>query len=48
MFLSYRNQSDDLQNKSVDWFLYVGNIGRLKGQVEKNYKMTFIASVKPN
>ena len=28
MFLSYRNQSVDLQNKSTDWFLYDGNIGR--------------------
>ena len=25
-FLSYRNQSDDLQSKSVDWFLYDRNI----------------------
>ena len=24
MFLSYRNQSIDLQSNSVDWFLYVG------------------------
>ena len=28
MFLSYRNQSVDLQIKSTDWFLYDGNIGR--------------------
>ena len=25
----YRNQTVDLQNKSTDWFLYDGNIGRL-------------------
>ena len=25
-FLSYRNRSDDLQSKSVDWFLYDRNI----------------------
>ena len=24
---SYRNQSIDLQSKSVDWFLYDGNFG---------------------
>ena len=24
---SYRNQSFDLQGKSIDWFLYDGNIG---------------------
>ena len=24
---SYRNQSIDLQSKSIDWFLYEGNIG---------------------
>ena len=23
----YRNQSIDLQRKSIDWFLYEGNIG---------------------
>ena len=27
MFPSYINQSADLQSKSVDWFLYHGNIG---------------------
>ena len=27
MFPSYRNQSIDLQWKSIDWFLYEGNIG---------------------
>ena len=26
MFSAYRNQSTDLQCKSIDWFLYVGNI----------------------
>ena len=26
MFLSYRNQSIDLQNKSVDWFVYDRNL----------------------
>ena len=25
MFSAYRNQSTDLQCKSIDWFLYVGN-----------------------
>ena len=25
----YRNQSIDLRCKSIDWFLYGGNIGRL-------------------
>ena len=25
--LSYRNQSIDLQSKSIDWFLYDGNFG---------------------
>ena len=24
---SYRNQSIDLQSKSIDWFLYEGNTG---------------------
>ena len=28
MFPSYRNQSVDLKSKSIDWFLYNGNIGR--------------------
>ena len=28
MFLSYRNQSVDLQTKSADWFLYDRNIVR--------------------
>ena len=28
MSLSYRNQSIDLQSKSIDWFLYKGGIGR--------------------
>ena len=28
MFLSYRNQSVDLQSKSTDWFLYDGKIVR--------------------
>ena len=26
--LSYRNQSIDLQNKSIVWFLHEGDIGR--------------------
>ena len=30
MFPSYRNQSDDLPCKPTDWFLYDGNIGRLR------------------
>ena len=28
MSLSYRNQSTDLQSKSIDWFLYGRVIGR--------------------
>ena len=28
MSLSYRNQSIDLRNKSIDWFLYEKDIGR--------------------
>ena len=45
MFLSYRNQSVDLQSKSTDWFLYYGNIGRkkvkskLKQISNKNWKI---------
>ena len=27
VLLSYRNQSIDLLCKSIDWFLYEGNIG---------------------
>ena len=27
MLLSYRNQSSDLEYKSIDWFLYEDNIG---------------------
>ena len=27
MLPSYRNQSIDLQSKSINWFLYVGNTG---------------------
>ena len=27
MLLSYRNQSTDLECKSIDWFLYEDNIG---------------------
>ena len=30
VFPSYRNQSIDLQCKSIDWFLYEGNIGMKK------------------
>ena len=30
MFPSYRNQSIDLQNKSIDWFLYDESIGHLR------------------
>ena len=37
MFTSYRNQSVDLQSKSTDWFLYDGNIGRLKVKVTQAY-----------
>ena len=28
MSFSYRNQSIDLQSKSIDWFLYEKDIGR--------------------
>ena len=27
MLSSYRNQSNDLHSKSIDWFLYEGNTG---------------------
>ena len=27
IIISYRNQSIDLQNKLIDWFLYKGNTG---------------------
>ena len=27
VLLLYRNQSIDLQSKSIDWFLYEGNTG---------------------
>ena len=27
MLLAYKNQSIDLQSKSIDWFLYEGNTG---------------------
>ena len=30
MFPTYRNQSIDLQCKSIDWFLYERNIGMKK------------------
>ena len=30
MFRSYRNQSIDVHCKSIDWFLYAGNIGMKK------------------
>ena len=30
MFPSYRNQSIDLHYKSINWFLYEGNIGMKK------------------
>ena len=30
MFPTYRNQSFDLQCKSIGWFLYEGNIGMKK------------------
>ena len=36
MFLSYRNQSVDLQSKSTDWFLHDGNIGRYKVNLRDN------------
>ena len=38
MFPSYRNQSVDLQSKSIDWLLYDGNIGRyrVKKRSEQN------------
>ena len=26
---SYRNQSIDLHSKSIDWFLFEGNIGKM-------------------
>ena len=35
MFSSYRKQSVDLQSKSIDWFLYDGNIGRWKVREKK-------------
>ena len=34
MFISYRNQSVDLQSKSSDWFLYDVNIGRYRVKTE--------------
>ena len=33
MFSAYRSQSTDLQCKSIDWFLYVGNIRMKKVKV---------------
>ena len=33
MSLPYKNQSNDLQSKSVDWFLYEWDIGRLRVKV---------------
>ena len=36
MFPSYRNQSVDLLCKSIDWFLYDGNIGRYRVNLYKN------------
>ena len=38
MFSSYRKQSVDLQSKSIDWFLYDGNIGRWKVREKKREK----------
>ena len=40
---SYRNQSVDLQGKSIDWFLYEGNTGiywvnSIKGECKKFLK----------
>ena len=39
MFLSYRNQSIDLQYKSIDWFLYEGNIGMKKVKMFAEFKI---------
>ena len=33
MFPSYRNQSINLHCKSIDWFLYEGNIGMKKVKI---------------
>ena len=33
---SYRNQSIDLQNKSIDWFLFEGNIGKISQKPQEN------------
>ena len=35
MFPSYRNQSVYLQNKSTDWCLYGGNIGRSRVNISQ-------------
>ena len=34
MFPPYRNQSIDLQCKSIDWFLYEGKVGMKKVKVK--------------
>ena len=36
MFPSYRNQSVDMQSKSIDWCLYDGNIGRERVKKEES------------
>ena len=43
MLLSYRNQSIDLQSKSIDWFLYEGNSGTgISWQIKEVYTTTFL------
>ena len=39
MSLSYRNQSIDLQSKSVDWFLYKRDI-RFFAEIAKDYSVS--------
>ena len=42
MSLSYRKQSIDLQNKSVDWFLYDSDLRHERVKIYKNdYMIAF-------